>query len=448
MKIAIVGAGYQGLVTGTCLAENGHQVMCMDHDAARVALLNDGGMPLHEPGLEELITRNMEEERLCFTTDLDRVVADSLMVFLCVGTPVDEAGRADVSGVLTATRQIASVMNSYRIIVNKSTCPPGTAEQMDATVRAHTTHPCDIVVNPDFMKEGTAVDDFLRPDRVIAGCDDVRVQEIMKELYSPFLRTGKPFITMSRRSAEMAKYATNVMLAARISLMNQLADICEAYDCDIAEVREAVATDYRIGPTFLFPGVGFGGAGLPRDLATCEGLARDRGVEYDLIAAVREVNERRRDRFLQRICDYYGATIGDKRLAVWGASFKARTDDLRGGPAIHVIDGLCAAGAMVTVYDPVASQKLKERYGDKILIAAKYYEALNGADGLIIMTEWNEFRRPDYERMGKLMREKVIFDGRNLYTPAVMARQGFQYFSVGRKAVSPGHNNPENQDEN
>ncbi len=445
MKIAIVGAGYQGLVTGTCFAENGHQVMCVDRDAARIALLNEGKIPLHEPGLEELVARNREEERLHFSTELDHAVAESLMVFLCVGTLADEAGCADISGVLEAVRQIAQTMDGYRILVNKTTCPPGAAEKMLEILQTHAAHPCDVVVNPDFMKEGTAVDDFLRPDRVVVGCEDIRVREIMKELYSPFLRTGKPFIVMSPRSAEMAKYATNVMLAARISLMNQLADICEAYACDIAEVREAVATDYRIGPTFLFPGVGFGGAGLPRDLATCEGLAREAGIESDLIAAVRRVNERRREQFLKRICDYYDAAITGKRLAVWGASFKARTDDLRGGPGIFVIDGLCAAGADVVVYDPVAGTKLKERYGDRIRIAAKYYEALEEADGLVILTEWNEFRRPDYERMGALMREKVIFDGRNLYTPDVMAAQGFHYVSIGRKTMMPSDRPGESQ---
>jgi len=438
MKIAIVGAGYQGLVTGTCLAENGHQVMCVDRDETRISILNGGDSPLHEPGLEELIARNREEERLSFTSDLNRAVKNSLMIFLCVGTPADENGLTDISGVLESVKQIAGNMDGYRIIVNKTTCPPGTAEQMERTLRDHTSQPFDIVVNPDFMKEGAAVDDFLRPDRVIIGCDDVRVREIMKELYGPFLRTGKPFITMGCRSAEMAKYATNVMLASRISLMNQLADICEAYGCDIAEVREAVASDYRIGPTFLFPGIGFGGAGLPRDLAACERFATDSGVECDLITAIRNVNENRRKRFLQRILNYYGAAISDKHLAVWGASFKARTDDLRGAPAIYIIDGLRDAGASITVYDPVSTRKLKDRYGDSIEIAAKYYGALENADGLVIMTEWNEFRRPDYGRMAELMRERVIFDGRNLYTPAVMAEHGFQYFSIGRKSASPG----------
>ena len=438
MKIAIVGAGYQGLVTGTCFAENGHQVIGVDRDAERVHLLNAGNSPLHEPGLEELIARNLEEERLEFTTDLSDAVRRSLMVILCVGTPADEQGQTDLSGILASAKEIAGTMDGYRIIVNKTTCPPGTAEAIANTLSAHSSHPFDVVVNPDFMKEGTAVDDFLRPDRVIVGCDDVRVREMMKELYGPFLRTGKPFITMRWRSAEMAKYATNVMLASRISLMNQLADLCESQNCDIAEVREALASDYRIGPTFLFPGIGFGGAGLPRDLATCERLAVSDALDCEMISAIRSVNENRRKYFLQRILDYYGDAVKEKRLSLWGASFKARTDDLRGSPAIYIIDGLRDAGAAVTVYDPVCSHKLKSRYGDAITISNKYYTALEDADGLIITTEWNEFRRPDYARMKALMRTPVIFDGRNLYTPEVMAKQRFQYFSLGRKSLTPG----------
>lgn len=435
MRIAIIGTGYQGLVTGTCLAENGHRVICMDRNEERIALLKKGIPPLHEPGLEELIVRNMEEERLFFTSDFKQAVLDSLMIFLCVGTPTDEYGNTDLSAIEDVVRRIAETMDGYRIIVNKCTCPPGSAEQLEELLHAHARHPGDIVVNPDFIKEGSAVDDFLRPDRVIIGCGEIRVTEIMKEMFSPFLRTGKPFLVMSPRSAEMAKYATNVMLAARISVMNQLADICESCEADIAEVREAVGADYRIGNTFLFPGIGFGGSGLPRDLAACERLAHERDLPHDLLTAIRAVNERRRERFLKQILEFYGDAICEKKLTVWGASFKARTDDVRGAPALDIIDGLCRAGAAVTVYDPVAAKKLSERYGDEISIAPKYYAALDGADGLIIMTEWNEFRRPDYARMGELMREKVIFDGRNLYTPAIMESNGFRYYSIGRKPV-------------
>ncbi|HPO16343.1 MAG TPA: UDP-glucose/GDP-mannose dehydrogenase family protein [Candidatus Hydrogenedentes bacterium] len=435
MKITIVGTGYQGLVVGTCFAENGHQITCVDRDQERIKSLSECRMPIHEPGLEELVTRNLEEERLRFTTNLAEAVTDCLMVFLCVGTPARDDGSLDLNDLLDAVAQIAKAISEYHIIANKSTCPPGTTEAIEQVLRENTDQTCDVVANPDFLKEGSAIDDFMRPDRIVVGCTEVRVREIMKELYSPFLRTGRPFLTMSPRSAEMMKYALNVMLAARISLMNQLADICGAYDADINEVREALGTDSRIGPTFLFPGLGFGGPGLPRDVATCVRLAKDKGLTCDLIEAIYKVNQRRREQFLKMILEYFGDSIAGKRIALWGASFKPRTDDLRGAPALYIIDNLCAAGAKVVVFDPTASAKLLERYSGAIEIAPKYYTALEGADGLVIATEWNEFRRPDYERMGSLMKEKVIFDGRNLYTPKVMESHGFKYFTIGRPAV-------------
>jgi len=435
MKITIVGTGYQGLVVGTCLAENGHQVTCVDKDAARIEALRKGKPPIHEPGLEELINRNLEEERLSFSADLNEAVPGALMVFLCVGPETREDGSGDPARILAAVEQIAKAMTGYCIVVTKSTCPPGTAEELGKILKTHAKHPSDLVVNPDFLKEGSAIDDFMRPDRIVVGCDDVRVREIMKELYSPFLRTGKPFLTMSMRSAEMTKYATNVMLASRISLMNQLADICAAHGADIAEVREGVGSDDRIGPTFLFPGIGFGGAGLPRDLATCIRLAKSHDIKADIIEAIAAENVRRRELFLERILTFYGDTIKGSRIAVWGVSFKPRTDDLRGAPGLFLIDGLLEAGAEVVAFDPVSIPKLRQRYGKKIALASKYYQALDGADGLVIVTEWNEFRRPDYERMGGLMKQRVIFDGRNLYTPKVLAEHGFKYYSVGRPSI-------------
>lgn len=435
MRITIVGTGYQGLVVGTCLAENGHQVVCVDRDAERIQGLREGRIPIYEAGLEELVARNLEEERLAFSPDLGEAVGDCLMVFLCVGAASNDAGETDNSNLFQATEQIANAMTGYRIIVNKSTCPPGTADELKQILSSHTSHPFDVVVNPDFLKEGTAVDDFMRPDRVVIGCDDVRVREIMKELYVPFLRTGRPFLCMGLRSAEMTKYATNVMLAARISLMNQLADICSQYGADISEVREGVGADYRIGSTFLFPGIGFGGVGLPKDVACCSKLAQNRGLQSDLIDAVIGVNQRRREQFLRNILDYYGENLAGKHIAIWGVSFKPRTDDIRGAPAIYLIDNLREAGATVAIFDPTAAAKLRERYGDGVIIAPKYYSALENADGLAIVTEWNEFRRPDYDRMGQLMREKVIFDGRNLYTPKVMKEHGFRYISIGRPPV-------------
>lgn len=435
MRITVVGTGYQGLVLGTCLAENGHQVTCVDKIVSRIEALSQGTPPIHEPGLEELVSRNLEEERLFFTTDLDAAVSDCLVIFLCVGTPAKDTGDADIGPLLEAVKQIAAGMNGYRIIINKSTCPPGTAEEIDRVVQENTKHPCDVVVNPDFLKEGTAVDDFMRPDRVILGCDEVRVREILKELYGPFLRTGRPCLFMSKRSAEMTKYATNAMLAARISLMNQFADLCEAYDADVAEVREGVATDERIGPTFLFPGLGFGGSGLPRDLATCVKLAKAKNLSGDMLEAIHAVNARRLQQFLDQLLGYYDGGIAGKRIALWGASFKPRTDDLRGAPAVWLIEQLLARSVEVIVYDPVAGTRLRERFGDRITIVPKSYVALEDADGLAILTEWTEFRRPDYARMAGLMRDPVIFDGRNLYTPAVMREQGFKYFSIGRPPV-------------
>lgn len=436
MKLAVVGTGYVGLVVGTGFAENGHIVTCVDRDESRIAVLSKGELPFYEPGLEELVARNVEEERLHFSTDLGEAVANALLIFICVGTPAGERGHLDVSEVFSVADRIAHAMTGYRIIVNKSTCPIGTTEALRDAIGKVTKHPFDVVANPEFLKEGAAVDDFMRPDRVVIGCEDVRVEEIMKELYAPFLRTGKPLLTMDFRSAEMCKYAVNAMLAARISLMNEFSGLCEQYQADIGAVREVVAADSRIGLGYLFPGIGFGGSCLPKDVVAAARLAEDKGVPADLLNAISLVNEHQQERFIARILDYYGAAIGEKRLAVWGATFKPRTDDLRGAPALRVIDRLLEHGTTVVAYDPIAGPKLKDMYGDRITVAPKNYAAIEGADGLVIVTEWNEFRRPDYERMGQLMRERVIFDGRNLYTPKVLAEQGFRYFSIGRPTAS------------
>lgn len=435
MKITIVGTGYQGLVTGTGLAEHGHQVTCVDSNRDRITMLQEGHLPIHEPGLEELLARNIEEERIFFTSDLDKAVEECLLVFLCVGTPARDDGSADLSEICAAVQQIARAMNGYRILVNKSTCPPGTAAVFERILRENTEHAFDLVVNPDFLREGAAIDDFLRPDRIVIGCADVRVREIMRELYAPFLRTGKPFLAMDPASAEMTKYATNVMLASRISLMNQLAEICEACGADISAVREGIASDDRIGPTYLFPGIGFGGSGLPKDLRACIAFGKELGCRPDLIESVYNVNERQHERFCQRILDYYGEQLSGKTLAFWGVAFKPRTDDVRGAPAMRLIERLLEAGAHIAVYDPVAGARAAKRWGNVITLARKNYDALSGAHGLIIVTEWNEFRRPDYERMASLMAEPVIFDGRNIYTPKVMKEHGFRYFSIGRPTV-------------
>ncbi len=432
MKIAVVGVGYVGLVVGTGLAENGHFVTCVDREEGRIQSLLSGHLPIYEPGLEELTKRNIEEERLRFTTDFESTVANSLLVFICVGTPSLDDGRADVSEVMACAEQVARAMNGYTIIVLKSTCPVGMADQVRERVANLTTHPFDMVVNPEFLKEGAAVDDFMRPDRVLIGCDDVRVQEIMKELYAPFMRTGKPILCMSIRSAEMTKYAVNVTMAARISLINELANICEAYGADIGEVREGLMADSRIGSAYLFPGIGFGGSCLPKDVAACATFARDKNIPCDMLDAVSAVNNRQVATFIDRIFNYYGGSVSGKRLAIWGLSFKPRTDDIRHAPALRVIDALLEGDATVAVYDPVANRKVAEIYGDRILVGAKSYTVLEGADGLVIATEWREFHNPDFVRMGTLMREKVVFDGRNLYNPKVLANCGFRYFSIGR----------------
>jgi UDPglucose 6-dehydrogenase len=435
MRIAVIGTGYVGLVVGTGLAENGHYVTCVDRDAEKMQLLSQGKLPIYEPGLEELTTRNLEEERLHFTTDLEGAVASSLLIFICVGTPSLADGGADVSEVLSCAEQVARAMKSYHILVIKSTCPVGTADRMRERVAGITPYPFDVVVNPEFLKEGAAVDDFMRPDRILIGCNDVRVQEIMKELYAPFLRTGKPILCMGLRSAEITKYAVNAMLGSRISLMNELANICEAYGADIAEVREGLMADSRIGSTYLFPGLGFGGSCLPKDMVACARFARDKYISSDLLDAITAVNERQVRKFTDRILEFYGPEIPAKRIGVWGASFKPRTDDIRYAPGLRVIDALLEAGAAVAVYDPVAGPKVRAHYGDRVAVANKCYAAIEGADGLVIATEWREFHNPDFERMASLMRERVIFDGRNLYTPKVLASLGFRYFSIGRPSV-------------
>lgn len=435
MKVAVIGTGYVGLVAGTCFAETGHDVICVDKQEDVVERLKNGSIHIYEPGLEELVARNLEEERLRFTTSVSEAVEQSLLVFICVGTPLGDDGKADLSQVLAAAGEIADTMTGYRIIVGKSTCPVGTLDEVRAIVSSKTKQPFDVVSNPEFLKEGNAVDDFMRPDRVVIGCDDVRVSEIMRELYAPFVRTGKPILFMDIRSAEMTKYACNTLLAARVSLMNELATISEAYGADISLVREGVATDSRIGAAFLFPGLGFGGSCFPKDVQALTYLANSKSVPAPMLEATMSVNYQQRARFLQRILDHYGDDIAGKRLAIWGASFKPKTDDIREAPALHIIEGLLDAGAKVAVYDPVAGPNVKRVFGDRIDVAPKYYQVLEGADGLVICTEWNEFRRPDYKRMAELMRNKVIFDGRNIYTPKVMSEAGFTYYSIGRANV-------------
>ncbi len=437
MRIAIIGCNYQGLVTATGLAENGHQVSAYDPDGNKLAALRAGDSPVHEPGLEELIASNMEEERLSFTGDLNEAISGTLMVFFCVAPEPDTTGGLAMAPLFDAVRAMAPTFDGYRIVVLRSLCPPGTGESVADTLRKAGARDFDVVVNPDFLRQGRAIEDFMRPSRVIIGCDDVRVREIMKELYSPFLRTGQPFVALSMRTAELSRYATSALLAVRISMMNQLAGLCAAYGADVSELREGLSADERIGGKYLFPGIGYGGTGLVEDVRMLRQLAHEQGVAADLIDAVHSVNERQIDNFIQRVVDFYGDGMAGVRIAVWGASFKPRTDELRGAPAVRLIDRLLDAGAEVTVYDPMAGAALQAQYSGRVQVARKQYDALEGAEGLCIVTEWNAFRRPDYARMGEAMRRRVIFDGRNLYTPRVMQDEGFTYFSVGRPAVVP-----------
>ena len=435
MKIAVVGSGYVGLVAGACLAENGNDVVCIDKDAAKVKKLQRGQIPIYEPGLEEMVRRNRGEKRLTFTTYLSRGVRASEIIFIAVGTPTGEDGSADLKHVLDVARESARAMNGYKVIVNKSTVPVGTAGRVREIVRRETTHPFSVVSNPEFLKQGAAIDDFMKPDRVVIGAEDPRAAELMRELYAPFTRTGAPIMLMDCASAELCKYAANAMLATRISFMNEVANVCEAMGADIDQVRMAVAADRRIGPSFLFPGVGYGGSCFPKDVKAMLRFAQ--GVKYDfqILRAVETVNEMQKVRMLDKLRAHFGS-LKSKRIAVWGLAFKPRTDDMREAPAVPLINGLLADGAHVHAYDPEAMKVAKGIFGSKITYGENSYSALTGADALVLITEWNEFREPDFARMRTLMRQPIIFDGRNIYNPDQIRGLGFTYTSIGRPAQS------------
>jgi UDPglucose 6-dehydrogenase len=431
MKIAVVGTGYVGLVAGACFAENGNDVVCVDKDPAKVKLLQRGKVPIYEPGLEEMVRRNRAEKRLTFTTTLARGVRQAQIIFIAVGTPTGEDGSADLKHVLEVARDAARAMNGYKVIVNKSTVPVGTAAKVRDVIRRETTHPFSVVSNPEFLKQGGAIDDFMKPDRVVIGAEDPRAAELMKELYAPFTRTGAPIMLMDCESAELCKYAANAMLATRISFMNEVANVCEAVGADVDQVRLAVAADKRIGPSFLFPGVGYGGSCFPKDVKAMLKFAATKHYDFQILKAVEAVNERQKVRLLDKVKGHFGSLKG-KRLAVWGLSFKPRTDDMREAPAVPLVKGLLAEGAHVQVYDPEAMKIARTIFGSKVTYAENGYDALTGVDALLIVTEWNEFREPDFGRMRKLMRDPVIFDGRNLYNPEQIRAQGFTYMSIGR----------------
>ena len=431
MKIAVVGTGYVGLVVGACLAENGNEVVCVDNDQTKIRTLRRGTMPFYEPGLEELVRRNRAEGRLEFSARLGHSVHGASIIFIAVGTPQDEDGSADLTYVLEVARDIARAMNGYKVIVNKSTVPVGTAVLVRDVVRRETTHPFSVVSNPEFLKQGAAIEDFLKPDRVVIGVEDPRATELMTEIYSPFTRTGAPIMIMDCASAELCKYAANAMLATRISFMNEVANLCEAVGANVDHVRKAVGADRRIGSSFLFPGIGYGGSCFPKDIRALVKSAADHGYDFQLLKAVEHVNEAQKVRFIARLEAHFGS-LQDRTIAVWGLSFKPRTDDMREAPAIPLINGLVARNARVQAYDPQAERVARNVFGNRIVLAEKGYEALKGADALVVVTEWNEFRKPDFDRMRKLMRSPVVFDGRNIYDPEQMKGLGFTYFSVGR----------------
>ena len=431
MKIAVIGSGYVGLVAGACLAENGNDVICVDKDPAKIRLLQRGKIPIYEPGLEEMVRRNKSEKRLTFTTALARGVRQSQIIFIAVGTPTGEDGSADLQHVLGVAKELAQAMNGYKVIVNKSTVPVGTAASVREVVRRETTHPFSVVSNPEFLKQGAAIDDFMKPDRVVVGAEDPRAAELMKELYAPFTRTGAPIMMMDCASAELCKYAANAMLATRISFMNEVSNVCEAVGANVDQVRLAVAADRRIGPSFLFPGLGYGGSCFPKDVKAMVRFAEDRKYEFQILKAVESVNDAQKKRLIAKMERHFGSVKG-KRIALWGLAFKPKTDDMREAPSVPLIQGLLALGASVHAYDPEAMKVAQKIFGSKVQFADNSYKALTGADALAIVTEWNEFREPDYGRMRKLMRSPVIFDGRNIYNPESMRSQGFQYYSMGR----------------
>ena len=435
MKVCVVGTGYVGLVAGTCLAEMGNDVICVDNNPAKVESLQAGHVPIYEPGLEELIRSNTKEDRLSFTSDLDAAVRNSLICIIAVGTPEREDGSADLTAVYTVARQIAKSMDGYRVIVTKSTVPVGTADAIRAIVAESTTHEFAIVSNPEFLKQGAAVDDFLKPDRVVIGADSQRAFDIMRELYGPFLRTGNPIINMDIKSAEMTKYAANAFLATKISFINEMSTLCEKVGADVAMVRTGISTDSRIGPQFLFPGLGYGGSCFPKDVKALIKTGQDNGHPMHILNAVDAKNDQQRQDFIDKVLAYFGNDVSGKTFALWGLAFKPRTDDLREAPSKTIIETLLAKGAKIQAFDPKAATTARQLFGDRITYTETSYGALQDADALLLVTEWNEFRRPDFEKMKKLMKGAVIFDGRNQYEIERMSKRGFEYFCIGRPAV-------------
>ena len=433
MHVAVIGSGYVGLVAGACLAETGNDVTCVDVDVDKIARLQRNEVPIYEPGLEPMVKRNQEEGRLTFTTDISAAVKSSRVIFIAVGTPPGEDGSADLSHVLAVARAVGRNMNEPKIVVTKSTVPVGTAEKVRAAVKAETNIPFAVCSNPEFLKEGAAIEDFMKPDRVVVGVDNDEAREVMGELYAPFTRQGgNRVLFMDIASAEVTKYAANAMLATRISFMNQIALFCELVGADVNNVRLGIGSDQRIGRAFLYPGPGYGGSCFPKDVKALIRTSDELGLSLDVLKAVEEVNECQKRVVLQKTLRYLGQDLSGKIVGLWGLAFKAETDDMRESPTIPLIDGLLAAGARVQTHDPKATDSARVIFGDRVMYAADPYSAAHGADALIVMTEWLVYRNPDFERVRKLVRRPLLIDGRNLYDPERMASLGFEYHGIGR----------------
>ncbi len=438
MKIAVIGTGYVGLVQGTCLAESGNDVVCVDKVAAKIEGLIQGRVPIYEPGLSELVHRNMRDGRLTFSTNLAEGIAEAEIVFIAVGTPQSDNGGADLSGVWEVGHQIATNLRSPKIVVIKSTVPVGTNAELARRMAEATNIPFDVGSNPEFLKEGAAIDDFNKPDRVVVGVRRPEVSERLHSLYAPFLRTDRPFLVMSPESAEMTKYVANCLLAAKISFINEMANLCEAYGSDINDVRRGIGHDQRIGFHFLFPGVGYGGSCFPKDIRAVIHMAQTKGLAARMMEAVDAVNEAQKHVLFQKIDQHFRSELKGKTITLWGMAFKPRTDDVREAPALVLIDALLQAGAQLRVHDPEALGNVRALYGDRLVYCDRPYGALEQADALVVVTEWNEFRNPDFEVMRRLMRQLVIFDGRNVFDPARMAALGFVYHGIGRPQAIQG----------
>jgi UDPglucose 6-dehydrogenase len=436
MKIAVVGTGYVGLVTGTCLAETGNQVTCVDINAEKVKMMQDGQLPIYEPGLELLFHRNIDQGRLHFTNNLADAIADAKIIFLALPTPPGGDGAADLSYVLGAAKDIAKLVTEYKVIVTKSTVPVGTADKITAVLNEHTNIEFAVVSNPEFLREGVAVDDFMKPDRIVIGTLDDRARKLMGELYAPYVRQGNPIIFMDQRSSELTKYAANSFLATKISFMNEIANLCELVDADVDMVRRGIGADDRIGKRFLFSGIGYGGSCFPKDVQALAKSAGDYSYDFKILNAVMDVNYIQKKVLVEKVKKYYKDDIKGKKFAIWGLAFKPETDDIREAPALYIIEDLLAAGATITVFDPEAMNNVKGVFGEKITYAANQYEALQDADALLILTEWSVFRTPDFDQMEQLLKAKVVFDGRNLYDLEKMIDCGYYYNSIGRKLVS------------